>query len=179
MSPSLRRIGEYLGLTSEEVVDASAPELVDEPAYRRNREVPSVGTVRTFDDGVDRNGAVPNSGRVVNLPNRAAESSVRPVPATSAADPATRIVSVSPHNFNDASHIGEEIKRGHAVIMNLNDCDEALARRLVDYASGLIHGIDGKIAKISRGIFVISPKNVNVDDEIKLRSEDATFFNQS
>lgn len=161
MAPSLRRIGEYLGLTSEEPVESfpgpAAPEVPSRP---------TVGTVRRIDD----------DARVVPITRTTPEPSVRPLPNV---EPASRIVTVSPHNFNDAAHVGEEIRRGHAVIMNLNDCDEALARRLVDYASGLIHGIDGKIAKVSRGIFVISPKNVNVDEVVNLRSEETTFFNQS
>ena len=174
MSPSLRRIGEYLGLTAEESVELTADPAIDNAVPTR----PEVGTVRIIDDGRSRVVPITRSADSpvrVEHPTRS-ESSVRPVPS---AEPPTRIVSVSPHNFNDAAHVGEEIRRGHAVIMNLNDCDEALARRLVDYASGLIHGIDGKIAKISRGIFVISPKNVNVDEVVNLRSEDTTFFNQS
>lgn len=175
MSPSLRRIGEYLGLTAEQSVEQFPDSVVDHVTHSQSE----VGTVRIIDDGSNRvvpiNRASADSA-MRSEPQSRSESAVRAVPN---AEPPTRIVSVSPHNFNDAAHVGEEIRRGHAVIMNLNDCDEALARRLVDYASGLIHGIDGKIAKISRGIFVISPKNVNVDEVVNLRSEDTTFFNQS
>lgn len=90
-----------------------------------------------------------------------------------------RIVTVNPHSFNDAKDIGEAIRRGHSVIMNLLDCDEALARRLVDYASGLTHGIDGKIDRISRGVFVISPQNVDVSELVRQTVGAPGFYNQS
>ena len=79
-----------------------------------------------------------------------------------------------------AKDIGEELRRGHSVIMNLQDCDEALARRLVDYASGLTHGIDGKIDRISRGVFVISPNSVDVSELVRqsVAAPDG-FYNQS
>ena len=160
---AFRRLGEFLGLTVEE----------DREEEYETFETPTVEPVRE---------------RVVELAERREyrpEPSVRavvpptPVSAPAASTSASRIIMVAPHNFNDASQIGDEVRRGHAVLMNLLECDEALARRLVDYASGLTHGIDGKISRVSRGVFMISPKNVDVDELASASVETPNFFNQS
>jgi cell division inhibitor SepF len=94
-------------------------------------------------------------------------------------EPDARIITILPRSFNDARQIGEEFRKGHAVIMNVSDIDEVNKRRLVDYASGLVHGLEGKIEKISSSVFLISPKNVDVQDDARATLRHDGFFNQS
>ena len=94
-------------------------------------------------------------------------------------EPDARIITILPRSFNDARQIGEEFRKGHAVIMNVSDIDEVNKRRLVDYASGLVHGLEGKIEKISNSVFLISPKNVDVQDDARATLRHDGFFNQS
>lgn len=164
MAASLRKIGYFLGLSEEREVFAE--EVVQAPRSTYTRERRNERT------------AEPNSERpVLSLADRRAEVSP-PLPApVSAAAMNPTIVMANPHSFNDAKEIGEELRRGHAVVMNLQECDEALARRLVDYASGLIHGIDGKLSRITRGVFVISPSTVDVSEQLRSQIETDGFFN--
>ncbi|MEN9923192.1 MAG: hypothetical protein RIS09_706 [Actinomycetota bacterium] len=94
-------------------------------------------------------------------------------------EPDARIITIQPQSFNDARQIGEEFRRGHAVVMNVSDIDEVNKRRLVDYASGLVHGLEGKIEKVSNAVFLISPKNVDVQDDARATLRHDGFFNQS
>jgi cell division inhibitor SepF len=94
-------------------------------------------------------------------------------------EPDARIITIQPRSFNDARQIGEEFRKGHAVIMNVSEIDEVNKRRLVDYASGLVHGLEGKIEKISNAVFIISPKNVDVQDDARAALRHDGFFNQS
>lgn len=89
------------------------------------------------------------------------------------------IIRLLPQSFNDARQIGEEFRLGHAILMNVSDIDEVNKRRLVDYASGLVHGLEGKIEKISNSVFLISPKNVDVKDDARASLRHDGFFNQS
>ena len=89
------------------------------------------------------------------------------------------IITLYPRSFNDARQIGEEFRLGHAILMNVNDIDEVNKRRLVDYASGLVHGLEGKIEKVSNAVFLISPKNVDVKDDARAALRHDGFFNQS
>ncbi len=116
---------------------------------------------------------------VRDLPLRSTPTpAVRPV-APAEPEPAARIIKVSIHSFNDAARIGEEFKRGHAVIMNCQDLNDMQEQRIVDYASGLVHGREGKLERLSRGVFLVSPKNLDVHDMVRATMDHDGFFNQS
>ncbi len=101
----------------------------------------------------------------------------RPVPAPRVAD-LSRIVTVHPRTYNEARTIGEHYRDGIPVIMNLTDMEDADAKRLVDFAAGLIFGMRGAIERITSKVFLLSPAGVNVTAEDKERIAGG-FFNQS
>lgn len=90
-----------------------------------------------------------------------------------------RILTVHPRNFNEARIIGEHIRDGVPVIMNLTEMDDSDAKRLVDFAAGLIFGVRGSIDKVTSRVFLLCPHNVNVTPEDKARIAGEGFFNQS
>jgi cell division inhibitor SepF len=90
----------------------------------------------------------------------------------------TRIVTVHPRTFNDARTIGEHFRDGVPVIMNLTQMENADAKRLVDFAAGLILGLRGNIERVTSKVFLLSPQNVTVTAEEKERIAGG-FFNQS
>ena len=89
-----------------------------------------------------------------------------------------RITTLHPRSYNDARRIGEEFREGVPVIMNLSDMDDAEAKRLVDFAAGLIFGCCGSIERITNKVFLLSPQNVDVAAEAHRLAQDG-FFNQS
>jgi cell division inhibitor SepF len=101
----------------------------------------------------------------------------RPAPARGA--PLTRITTLHPRTYNDARGIGEEFRRGAPVIMNLTEMDEADAKRLVDFAAGLTFGLRGRIEKVTRGVFLLSPHGVDVTLEAETGVVSGGFYNQS
>jgi cell division inhibitor SepF len=90
----------------------------------------------------------------------------------------SRIVTVHPRSFNDARTIGEHFRDGVPVIMNLSQMENADAKRLVDFAAGLILGLRGNIERVTSKVFLLSPQNVTVAAEDKERIAGG-FFNQS
>lgn len=90
----------------------------------------------------------------------------------------SRIITVHPRTYNEARTIGEHFRDGVPVIMNLSEMEDADAKRLVDFAAGLIFGLRGSIERITSRVFLISPQNVNVTAEDKERIAGG-FFNQS
>ena len=89
-----------------------------------------------------------------------------------------RIVTVQPRTYNEARTIGEHFRDGVPVIMNLSDMEDADAKRLVDFAAGLIFGLHGGIERVTSRVFLLSPNNVVVNAEDKQRIAGG-FFNQS
>ena len=91
----------------------------------------------------------------------------------------TRIITVHPRTYNEARTIGEHFRDNVPVIMNLSGMEDADAKRLVDFAAGLIFGLRGTIERVTSKVFLLSPQNVNVTAEDKERIAAGGFFNQS
>jgi cell division inhibitor SepF len=75
--------------------------------------------------------------------------------------------------------IGEHFRAGTPVIMNLTEMDDTDAKRLVDFAAGLIFGLHGSIERVTNKVFLLSPEHVQVTAEDKARIAESGFFNQS
>jgi cell division inhibitor SepF len=90
----------------------------------------------------------------------------------------SRIITVHPRTYNEARTIGEHFRDGVPVIMNLSEMEDVDAKRLVDFAAGLIFGLRGSIERVTSKVFLLSPPNVNVTAEDKERIAGG-FFNQS
>ncbi|OIV38157.1 cell division protein SepF [Mangrovactinospora gilvigrisea] len=90
-----------------------------------------------------------------------------------------RITTLHPRTYNEARTIGEHFREGTPVIMNLTEMEDSDAKRLVDFAAGLIFGLHGSIERVTQKVFLLSPANVEVTAEDKARIAEGGFFNQS
>ncbi len=84
---------------------------------------------------------------------------------------------VEPRSFNDAQQIGDKFKSGIPVIINLQQTEKDVAKRIIDFASGLVYGLNGAITTIANRVFLITPRNVEIGPEEKRRLQER-FFNQ-
>lgn len=105
------------------------------------------------------------------------EGIVRTIPSTRAAT-AGSIHKSEPRRFNEARDIADRFKDGIPVIMNLQSTDDTIARRLVDFASGLVYGRDGKIEMVANRVYLLTPANVNVSAEDRERIAGGDLYNQ-
>ena len=83
-----------------------------------------------------------------------------------------------PKRFNEAREVADRFKEGTAVIMNLQSTDDSIARRLVDFASGLVYGLDGKIELVANRVYLLTPADVEVSAEERERLAGGGFYNQ-
>jgi cell division inhibitor SepF len=102
----------------------------------------------------------------------------RPYVAAVPEDP-YRITTLTPRTYNEARQIGEHFREGTPVIMNLTEMDDVDAKRLVDFAAGLIFGLRGSIERVTNKVFLLSPEHVEVTAEDKALIVEGGFFNQS
>ena len=116
--------------------------------------------------------------RPATAPTAGASAAAQPAPRPRTAD-VSRIITVHPRTYNEARTIGEHFRDGVPVIMNLSDMEDVDAKRLVDFAAGLIFGLHGTIERVTSKVFLLSPKNVVVAAEDKERIAAGGFFNQS
>lgn len=150
---------QYLGLVEDEELD-DLDEGVDQLAARAEAaQVRRLGRAEVS-PALDRPEAI-----VRTMP------SIRPAATVS-------IHRAEPKRFNEAREIGERYRQGIPVIMNLQGADDAVARRLVDFASGLVFGLDGKIEMVASRVYLLTPANVEVSAEERERLVEGGFFNQ-
>jgi cell division inhibitor SepF len=90
-----------------------------------------------------------------------------------------RVHLVTPYSFNDAQEVADKFKQDVPVILNLQTTDAELAKRLIDFTSGLTYALGGGMQKIADKTFLLTPRNVEVSAEEKARLVEKGFFNQS
>jgi cell division inhibitor SepF len=165
MSGAMRKIGEYLGL------------LEDTGQYDDYDSDVETTTHQAVDQrsGSTRARLSPAPAPVSDLAERRRPVSVQPGVVAEL----SRITTLHPRNYNEARLVGENYRDGTPVIMNLSEMDDNDAKRLVDFAAGLIFATRGSIERITNKVFLLSPPNVSVAAEDKARMAEDGFFNQS
>jgi cell division inhibitor SepF len=109
---------------------------------------------------------------------RAQREEARVAPIQAVPSKQVRMHMVEPKSFNDAEQIGQKFKSDIPVIINLQQADAELAKRLIDFSSGLTYGLDGGIQRVAEKVFLLSPHNVEVSAEDKRWLREKGFFNQ-
>lgn len=82
---------------------------------------------------------------------------------------------LAPQSFGDAKVIADEFKRSTPVIMQLSDVDRELARRLIDFASGVCYSLGGSMEKMATNVFMLLPKGTEVSADERRRIEERGF----
>ena len=98
---------------------------------------------------------------------------------SAAVAPLSRITTLHPRTYNEARVIGENYRDGIPVIMDLSEMSDADAKRLVDFAAGLVFSVHGQIERVTSKVFLLSPPHVSIGAEEKERIVEGGFFNQS
>ncbi|NLO81780.1 MAG: cell division protein SepF [Clostridiales bacterium] len=85
-----------------------------------------------------------------------------------------KVVIYQPTSFDDTQSIINSLKTRKPIVVNLESLDANMAQRVLDFISGGVYALDGTIQKVSRGIFVLAPSNIdiigNIPDELKGKS---------
>jgi cell division inhibitor SepF len=175
----------YFGLSDEEDDYYEDEQPVQQPdpesTYRQRANVRRIETTSKrrsssdFDDIYAEEDYRASQSRSGSTPSRT--SPVRPVPNTPD-QPPVRVHLVVPKNFNDAQIIADKFKGDVPVILNLQQSDTELAKRLIDFASGLTYALDGGMQRVADKVFLLTPKNVEVSAEERQRLMEKGFFNQ-
>ena len=149
-------------LPPEELAPARRERAIAEPPPRQERS-----NVRTIAPA--RTSVAPPD----DLPLRPEPASnVRPVPSS-------KVHVTNPTTFNDVEEVGVNFRNGVPTIMNLAGASESVAKRLLDFASGLIFGLDGRIERVGDRVFLLTPVGVDVSTEERRRLSERGFFNQA
>jgi cell division inhibitor SepF len=160
MAGALRKTMVYLGLSEED------------PRHDRYEDYESYDDHERFEEESEHTAAV------TPLPTRRPVAAVVREPEV---HPLNRITTIHPRTYNEAKNIGEWFRDQVPVIMNLTDMDDADAKRLVDFAAGLVFGLHGTIERVTSKVFLLSPSHVEIANDEPEAPVASTrgFFNQS
>ena len=167
MAGAMRKMGEYLGLVEQ----ADYDEYDDEPSV----VVPVTREVEPRPAKSPASGRYPQGdarGPVAHIEEHRRPRSVAAAAAMS------RIETVTPRAYNDARTVGEHFRDGVPVIMNLSEITDSEAKRLVDFAAGLVFSAHGSINRVTAKVFLLSPAGIEVTDEDKQRIAAGGFYDQ-
>ena len=172
---AMRKMGVYLGLLEDADGEYAEPRAEREETRRAPARTAAHAEVE--EDDVERSRPVAHlAERRRTAPQAPAQRTAAPTPTVA---PMSRITTLHPRTYNEARVVGENFRDGVPVIMNLSEMDDTDAKRLVDFAAGLVFSVRGSIERVTNKVFLLSPPNVSVAAEDKQRIAENGFFNQS
>lgn len=86
-----------------------------------------------------------------------------------------RVVVVEPRSFEEVKEITDNLKNRRPVILNLEQADAELARRVVDFVLGATYALNGSQQKVGNGVFLFVPANMDIASELKENREKGIF----
>ena len=122
-------------------------------------------------DAVDRSGGV---SRTADPRGGFDDLSVQPRPISARQGSSVRTLggsnqgethTVKAIRFNDIQEVANRFRDGYAVILNTEGCDDEVARRMIDFSSGLCYALHGKIEKVARGVYLLKPDTRSANPE--------------
>jgi cell division inhibitor SepF len=158
-----RKTMKYLGLVEDEEYDD-----MGDAGDADLAEAPSRARVTTNESPLRRS-------RSEGAGTDSSEAIIRTIPKSR---PSGSIHRAEPKRFNEARELGDRFKEGVPVIMNLQETEDTIARRLVDFASGLVFAQDGKIELVANRVYLLTPANMEVSAEERERLKEGGFYNQ-
>ncbi len=186
MASIWRRAMVYLGLVDDEEYDEYEPyppEPAPQPKPVRRATAPM--PERTYEPDpepvVRPSGGMTSMSGVRTLPSREPDNTVpmqRPAVVRPLQPPTQhqKVHALAPTDFSDAKEIGDRLKNSQPVIVNLQGVERELARRLIDFSSGLTYGVGGQMEKVADSVFLLTPSNVEVSAEEKRRLQERGLY---
>ena len=77
-----------------------------------------------------------------------------------------KVVLVKPERFENASEIADHLKDKRTVVLNLESTNKDIARRLIDFLSGVAYAGEGKIKKVAANTYIITPYHVDIEGDL-------------
>ena len=126
----------------------AAPAPVAAPVTEEDEDEDDYGFT-AMSSNVNKTPAAGFNGRVLNSTNKQA------------------VVLFRPTSFNDTSKAADELNKRKAVIVNMENVDKAMARRVVDFLSGCVYALEGNVKKVAQSAYIFCPKNVEIHGDLE------------
>jgi len=109
-------------------------------------------------------------------PREARDRAVRPLAIVR--PPHVEFCLVVPQDFDDAQQIADRLRAGGPVIVDLQGCEAELAKRVIDFCSGLTYALEGSLEYLGEKVVLLTPHNVELSSQAPGGLHERRFFNQ-
>lgn len=89
----------------------------------------------------------------------------------------TKVVIIKPEDFDEATTISDNLKSRKIVVVNTTGLDPRTGQRLLDFIGGACYALCGDLQEIEKGVYIISPSNIEVNNELKGELSSKGIFN--
>ena len=89
----------------------------------------------------------------------------------------TKVVIIKPEDFDEATVISDNLKSRKIVVINTTGLEQRIGQRLLDFVGGVCYALGGAIQQVEKGVYIVSPSNIEVDNELKNELSSKGIFN--
>lgn len=150
----------------EEYLDEYEEEPAPAPSRRTPRRAPAPAPVEEEEEDEDNYGfGGITTGTASSAPAAGFSGQVLNMSSSSASK--QEVVLFRPGSFNDTSKAADDLRSHKAVIVNMENVDKAMARRVVDFLSGCVYALDGDVKKIAQSAYLFCPHNMDIVGDLE------------
>jgi len=89
----------------------------------------------------------------------------------------TKVVIIKPDDFDEATVISDNLKSRKIVVINTTGLDPKTGQRLLDFVGGVCYALSGDLQQVEKGVYIVSPSNIEVNNELKNELSSKGIFN--
>ena len=138
-------------------------EPAEAPAPRREKRRPAPAPAPAMEEEEDDFGFAPMTVSNSSAPATGFSGQILNMSASNKQE----VVLFRPGSFNDTSKAADDLRNRKAVIVNMENVDKAMARRVVDFLSGCVYALDGDVKKIAQSAYLFCPHNMDIVGDLE------------
>lgn len=138
-------------------------EPAEAPAPRREKRRPAPAPAPVMEEEEDDFGFAPMTVSNSSAPATGFSGQILNMSASNKQE----VVLFRPGSFNDTSKAADDLRNRKAVIVNMENVDKAMARRVVDFLSGCVYALDGDVKKIAQSAYLFCPHNMDIVGDLE------------
>ena len=142
-------------------------EPAEQPARREKRRTPAPAPAPVMEEEEDDFGFAPMPATTSGSSVSASGFSGQVLNMNNSASNKQEVVLFRPGSFNDTSKAADDLRNRKAVIVNMENVDKAMARRVVDFLSGCVYALDGDVKKIAQSAYLFCPHNMDIVGDLE------------
>ncbi|MGP1611891.1 MAG: cell division protein SepF [Catonella sp.] len=180
ISKLINSVKEGTGIPDDDYEEDYEEDIVQEPRAKSNVRQ---GGRRSYDEysDEDENGYEEDdySESFSRKKKKVSKTDSKVVPITKKMKADSKVYIVSPKVYEDVEDISDRLLAGYVIALNIEALEDQVAQRIIDFMTGTMHAIDGKIQRVSRYVYLISPENVEMAPENEVDLKNVLFVSSN